>query len=81
MKQKYRSEVFLKGINGSGCSRWPFFGRMDVMLRVPSSKEEESIPAKVNGRGDQMAVLGPRYQDVAENSLLIFLYDIWVFKL
>lgn len=66
MKQKYRSEVLLKGINGSGCSRWPFFGRMDVMLRVPSSKEEEGMPAdEMNGGGDQMAVLGPRYQDVA----------------
>lgn len=34
MKQKYRSETLLQGINGSNTSRWPFFGRMDVMLRV-----------------------------------------------
>ncbi|GLJ14812.1 hypothetical protein SUGI_0240810 [Cryptomeria japonica] len=36
MKQKYRSETLLQGINGSNTSRWPFFGRMDVMLRVRS---------------------------------------------
>lgn len=40
MKQKYRSEALLKGINGSDTSRWPFFDRMDVMLRMPST----SIP-------------------------------------
>lgn len=36
MKQKYRSETLLQGLNGSNSSRWPFFGRMDVMLRVRS---------------------------------------------
>lgn len=36
MKQKYRSETLLQGLNGSTASRWPFFARMDVMLRVRS---------------------------------------------
>lgn len=41
--------ILLKGINGSGCSRWPFFGRMDMMLRVPPSKEEEAYQEASHG--------------------------------
>lgn len=56
MKQKYRSETLLQGLNGgataasgSGSSRWPFFARMDIMLRVPRAENTNSNAAPPGG--------------------------------
>lgn len=57
MKQKYRSETLLQGLNGGstvgggGSSRWPFFARMDIMLRVPRVESTNGNAAPPGGGG------------------------------
>lgn len=64
MKQKYRSETLLKGINGSATSRWPYFVRMDLMLRVPSRDDEGTPPdGGITGGGVQIAITDLRLQE------------------
>lgn len=52
MKQKYRSETLLQGLNGGGgFSRWPFFARMDTMLRVPRAENTNGNAAPPGSGG------------------------------
>eukprot|EP01018_Ginkgo_biloba_P014665 Gb_06471 [translate_table: standard] len=67
MKQKYRSETLLQNINGSTTSRWPFFPRMDVMLRVPGRANNGNPAGGAVPTGIQAAVTDLRLQEALQS--------------